>query len=154
MSGGRPVLATSRITRPRLRLVTGVGLGLWLSGGGWLLSHDVFVPQGEFGPSYRSADAWLLALHGAFGFAALWLLGLLWGTHIGAGWRGARRRWSGGAMLGLAGILVATGFCLYYCGDEEIRERIAVLHWGLGLAAPGAYLLHRFGRKSSIRRRP
>lgn len=137
---------TSRITRPRRRLVSGVGLGLWLTGAGWLLSHVVFVPQGEFGPSYRSADAWILTLHGAFGFAAIWLFGLLWGTHVLAGWGQRRRRMSGSVLFGVLGLIVATGYGLYYGGDETIRGWVSLLHWSLGLASLGAFLAHRAAR--------
>lgn len=152
MSGHHRPFATSRITRSRRRLVSGVGLGLWLTGAAWLLSHDLFVPQGEFGPSYRSADAWCLMLHGALGFAALGLFGLLWGTHVTAGWPQLRRRKSGGALFGLASLLVLTAYGLYYCGDEAIRSWISLTHWSLGLAAPGVFLLHRFGGRRASRR--
>jgi len=147
MSGPRPILATSRIPRRRRRFVSGVALGLWVSGVVWLLSHEAFAPAGEFGPSYRSADAWILMLHGLLGFVAVWCLGLLWGTHVGAGWAQSRRRWSGGSLLCVAGILVLSGWGLYYCGDEDLRGRIATLHWVLGLIAPAVFLPHRFGAK-------
>jgi len=154
MTGFRGPIVTGRIARPRRRLVSGVALGLWLTGVVWLLSHEVFVPQGEFGPSPRSADAWILMLHAAFGFAALWLLGLLWGTHVTAGWAQGRRRGTGGAVFGLASLLVLTAYGLYYCGDETIRPWIATVHWGFGLAAPGAFLLHQsVGRLRAARRR-
>lgn len=145
MSGSRRPLATSRIARPRRRIVSGVGLCLWLTGAVWLLSHEVFVPQGEYGPAYRGLDAWILMLHGALGFAALWLFGLLWGTHITAGWAQSRRRRSGTALFGLASLLFLSAYGLYYCGDEAIRPWIAVTHWSLGLAAPGMFILHRLG---------
>lgn len=145
--GRRP---PARISRRRRLIVHGAGLGLWLSGVLWLLSHHVFVPEGEFGPTHRAADAWLLAAHGAFGFAALWVFGLLWGVHIPAGWAQGRRRPTGAALSAVIGLLAGTGWALYYCGDEALRPAVSRVHWVLGLAAPVALILHRRRRKSGF----
>ena len=159
MNASRPALATARMSRTRRRLVGGVAFGLWSSGAVWLLSHEAFAPVGEFGPSSRGMDAWILMLHGLLGWAGIWCLGLLWGTHVGAGWAQGRRRWTGAALLGIAGLLALSGCGLFYCGDEDIRRWTATLHWILGLIAPAAFLPHRFGaskraRTGRIRGRP
>jgi len=139
--------ATSRLSRPRRRLLDGVALGLWLTGLAWLVSHEWAPPAGEFGPAARPLDGWLLRAHGALGFAALWLFGLLWGVHIPAGWGQRRRRLTGAGLFGCLGVLVATGYGLYYCGDETIRPIVATAHWGIGLASAAAFLAHRFARR-------
>ncbi|MEJ2083700.1 MAG: hypothetical protein P8Y94_16425, partial [Acidobacteriota bacterium] len=69
-----------------------VGIGVVLTGGSWLLFHHFLVEQGEFGPEPTRLEPWLLTLHGAFAFAAVWVLGLLWGVHVTAAWPLSRRR--------------------------------------------------------------
>ncbi len=120
-----------------------VGVGVWLSGGAWLLFHYFFTKQGEFGPVENSLTPWWLRLHGAFGFAAIWIFGLLWGTHISVTWPRRRRRWSGGVLGAVFALLIVSGYLLYYVGDDSIRTVISVLHWGIGLICPVFFLFHR-----------
>jgi hypothetical protein len=147
----RPAQPTARIPRRRRGLIDAVGLGLWASGLLWLLSHHVFVPEGEFGPTHRPADAWMLMAHGAFGFAALWVFGLLWGVHVPHGWRQGRRRATGAALFAGLALLIGTGWTLYYCGDETLRPVVSTAHWAIGLAAPALLLLHRKRRTTPLR---
>jgi hypothetical protein len=74
----------------------------------------------------------------------LWVFGLLWGVHMVNAWQARRRRWSGGALFGLGAVLIATGWLLYYAGDDGLRSVASFGHWGLGLAAPALFLFHRF----------
>ena len=136
----------------RRRLLYGVGIGLWLSGAGWLVFHYFLRMQGEFGPEENPLTHWWLAAHGLFGFAALWVLGLLWGQHIVGAWRTGRRRLSGLVLCGLLAILIASGYLLYYAGGEKTRALAAIVHWAIGLALPLPYILHRI-LKSRARRR-
>lgn len=124
-----------------------VGVGVWLTGAVWLLLHYVFVRQGEFGPTTNPLEPWCIKLHGAFAFAAVWLFGLLWGVHIARLWPHKRRRWSGGILTGVFLLLIATGYLLYYVGDDRGRALISAVHWIVGLAVPAAFLWHRFKRR-------
>jgi hypothetical protein len=137
------------LSRSRIRLVYTISIGLWLSGAAWLLSHYFMVQEGEFGPLPHPLEFWSIAAHGAFGFASLWLLGLLWSVHIPAGWRSFRRRWSGGAMFGVTAFLVVSGYLLYYLGNAEVISVVAALHWAVGLGCPALFLLHRFSRDNA-----
>ncbi|HLH36916.1 MAG TPA: hypothetical protein VKX41_19750 [Alloacidobacterium sp.] len=119
------------------------GVGVWLTGGLWLLYHYFLVKQGEFGPETNPLEPWWLKLHGAFAFAAMWLFGLLWGVHISKAWPHKRRRWSGGVTAGLLIWLTLSGYLLYYIGDERIRPVVSLLHWVVGLGLPLAFLWHR-----------
>ena len=76
-----------QLSRSRLLTVYGISLGIWASGAVWLLLHYFFEQEGQFGPAPHPLEFWSIAAHGAFGFATLWLLGLLWSVHIPAGWR-------------------------------------------------------------------
>jgi len=135
-----------RLTRLRRIAVYLIGAGLWLTGALWLLSHYVVGGGDGFAMSRNPLEPWWLILHGGFGFASLWLLGLLWGVHIGAGWSSGQRRWSGGVTLGALVCLIGTGYLLYYLGDDRLRADASVLHWALGLALPVAFLIHRLAR--------
>jgi len=120
--------------------------GLWLSGGLWLLFHYFLRRTSEFGLEAHPLEPWWLRVHGAFAFAGLWLLGFLSARHIVGGWASRRRRSSGLAMLGASGLLVLSGYLLYYAGADRVRAVVSLCHWGLGLAAPALFLLHRFAR--------
>lgn len=137
------------LSRSRALTVYAISLGLWLTGAVWLLSHYFLVYEGPFGPNPHPLEFWSIAAHGAFGFASLWLFGLLWSVHIPAGWRSVRRRWSGGVMFVLTAFLVVSGYLLYYLGSAEVISVVAALHWAVGLACPALFLLHRFSRDSA-----
>jgi hypothetical protein len=138
---------SAALSRARRLGVYGVGIGLWLSGGLWLLFHYFVHVGGPFGSSPHPLEPWWLKLHGGFGFAGLWLLGLLWGAHIAYAWPQRRRRWSGGVLLGCMAWLVLSGYLLYYLGDEDLRAATSLLHWSLGLACPVVFLVHRLARR-------
>jgi len=143
----RVVKGAIRLPRPRRLGVYAVALGLWGSGVGWLVLRYGFRRVGEFGPEASPLEPWALKLHGAFAFASLWTLGLLWGAHIVNGWGAGRRRWSGSGLLGLLLFLSVTGYLLYYAGGDEVRAVVSPLHWITGLAIVAAFLLHRFARE-------
>uniref|UniRef100_A0A7V4XQL4 DUF4405 domain-containing protein n=1 Tax=Acidobacterium capsulatum TaxID=33075 RepID=A0A7V4XQL4_9BACT len=134
---------TIRISRGWRWQIYLIGVGVWLSGGLWLLFHYFFVTQGEFGPTENPLTAWWLGLHGAFAFATLWIFGLLWGMHVTAAWPRKRRRRSGAALVAVLAFLVVSGYLLYYVGDDKVRPVISVMHWAMGLAAPAFFAAHR-----------
>lgn len=136
-----------RLGRTRRWELYVTGIGVWLTGGLWLLFHHFLARQGDFGPMENPLTPWWLRLHGAFAFAAIWILGLLWGTHITAAWPRKRRRWSGGVLTGVFVFLVVSGYLLYYLGDDQVRPVVSVLHWAIGLACPLFFLLHRLRRR-------
>lgn len=136
-----------QLARKRRMILYGIAAGTWATGALWVVCHYFLMSEGPFGLTPHPLEFWSLASHGAFAFASLWLLGLLWAVHIPIGWRTSRRRWSGGAMLGVSGWLVLSGYALYYVGSEELMSISAILHWSVGLAAPALFLLHRFARE-------
>ena len=147
----KPFPRAPELSRSRTLTVYSISLGLWSTGAVWLLLHYFFVQEGPFGPGPHPLEFWSIAAHGAFAFASLWLIGLLWSVHIPAGWRSLRRRWSGGLMFGFAAFLILSGYLLYYFGDADLRPLLSVLHWGMGLACPALFLVHRFARDPAAR---
>jgi hypothetical protein len=138
------LIETPRLSKTRRVAVYVIGVGVWISGAAWLVLHYFMQQQGMFGPEPHPFEWWTLAAHGAFAFGALWLFGLLWGTHFGAAWRSLRRRVSGVAMFAVFAWLIASGYFLYYVGSDEARSLVALVHWGVGLIAPVPFILHRF----------
>lgn len=134
---------SARLTRARRLGLYAVGLGVWLSGGLWLLFHHFVRRTGPLGPGPHPLEWWWLTLHGAFGFTAIWTFGWLWSAHISRGWASGRRRASGGLLVGLLSGLTLSAYLLYYVGDEQLREPISLLHWSVGLLSPIAFAAHR-----------
>ena len=147
-SASRPLLGTARLPRVRRLGLYAVGAGLWLTGGLWLVFHYLVPRPGDLGVGPHRLEPWWLTLHGAFAFAALWALGLLWGVHVVEGWALEKRRRSGLALLGAVGLLVLSGYLLYYLGNARAREVTGVVHWGIGLSCPAVFLAHRFGLRA------
>jgi hypothetical protein len=117
-----------------------------------------------------------MRLHGAAAFAGLFTLGVLAGTHIPRGWRisaphaGSKerrhaatprddhaatpsppRRWvsqrgTGLALCAMAGVLVLTGYLLYYFAPEAWRPALGWTHAGVGVAMLALVLFHRRAR--------
>ena len=134
--------------------VYAVAAGLWLSGVAWLVFHYFLGTEGPFGARPHPLEHWWLALHGALAFASLWTLGLVWGVHVVHAWPTRRKRWSGILLLAGAGLLVGSGYLLYYAGDDALRTDVALVHWILGLACPALFLAHRFARRAAVEPRP
>jgi hypothetical protein len=131
------------LTRSRRWALYVIGIGVWLTGGLWLLVHYFYVVPGEFGAQNSPFEPWWLRLHGAFSFAAIWVFGLLWGAHVTKLWPSLRRRWSGGVMTAIFAWLIVSGYLLYYLGNETLRALVSIGHWGIGLLSPVFFLFHR-----------
>ena len=121
-------------------------LALLCSGGGWLLAHYLFgAGAGELP---HPAEPWLIKLHGLAAFIALFLFGALAAAHIPQGWRltsrprHAARRGSGVALCVLGGLLVLSGYLLYYFAPEALRPALGWAHAAVGLAMAGLALRH------------
>jgi hypothetical protein len=131
----------SRLSRARRAGIYAVGIGL--TGVLWLVLHYFVAYPGRFGPARSPLEPWSLTLHGAFGFAAIWIFGLLWDVHVQTRWPRGKRRLSGGLLAAFFGWLIVSGYLLYYAGDEELRAAVSRGHWLIGLAAPAAFAAHR-----------
>jgi hypothetical protein len=145
-----------RLSQTHERWVYGIGAVLFLSGLGWLIAHYFFAPASEFGETaVAPSEPWWLRVHGGAAMVFLIALGSLLPGHIKLAWKFRQNLGSGFLMLGIAGVLILTGYGLYYAGGEETRPWISLIHWAVGIAAGGGLLLHvQLGKRRSERPRP
>ena len=80
------------------------------------------------------------------------------GLSIGSGREGVDAtliRMSGAGLLAVFGILIATGYGLYYAGGDKLREWISFVHLWVGMALPLLIVAHiwmgRMTRKMAAR---
>lgn len=132
----------SLLSRRRRWLTYTVLGGLWATGAAWLVLRYGMQRVGEFGPAPHPLQPWALRGHALFAFATLWLGGLLWAVHIAPTWRRGHRRASGILAVASLLLLVASGYLLYYIGDDRWRVSVSTLHWAIGLIAIVPFLIH------------
>ena len=139
---------SGRLSHRHRRLVYGILAAVWLSGVLWLIFHYFMMRRGEFGAEPHPLEAWWLRLHGAAAFAALWLGGLVWAMHIRMGLARPRRRISGIVLIALFVVLAASGYLLYYAGDDALRDAVRLLHWLVGVVLIVPFLFHSLCARS------
>jgi hypothetical protein len=126
------------------RLVYAVLLALWISGSAWLWLQFL-APPGAF-DGHQAQPLWM-KLHGLAAMVFLVLLGALLPTHVRPGWAKKKQRLSGTLLLGLLGVLIASGWGLYYLSEDQGRRAVSLLHWILGLSLPVFSIYHFVRRK-------
>jgi hypothetical protein len=139
-----------RLTRRHRSWIYASGALLFLSGVAWLIAHFGLRSAGEFGQVESPIAPWSLRIHGAAAMLALVVLGTLLPSHVRRAWHARRHRTAGALLLGVNGLLIASGYALYYAGGEETRAIVSPLHWAVGLLLPIALVWHV--RTASTRR--
>ena len=109
---------------------------------------------GVFGVLFLSGTAWwvlkwrteeadptswvatLAKIHGGAAMLALVVLGTLVPMHIRRGWRIRRNRLAGATLTVACGLLVVSGYLLYYAGGESLRKTATYIHEFLGVGLP------------------
>jgi hypothetical protein len=135
-----------RLAGPHRWSVYFVSAILWISGLAWLCFKPLWAP-----PTQALDSPWpqlLMKLHGAAAMIFLILIGTLI-VHVLRAWASGRNRLSGLSLLGSVLVLTATGWMLYYAGDESTRLVASYAHSAMGLALALILILHViFGRRS------
>ncbi len=149
-----PNTRTAKLADWQIWLLSISGTVLWLSGAGWLLLHYYGQSQGEFGPQINPMEPWFLRAHGLALIPALLGFGGLFVVHFPKGWKVKRQRYLGVALTTLVGMLILSGYMLYYVGDEALRDWTSVLHWSFGLGVPIIFIWHYRGRKTKKQNMP
>jgi hypothetical protein len=132
-------------------------LTLFLTGLVWAWLHYFHRTEGEFGPEFNPMEPWLLKAHGAAAMVSLIVLGTLLTVHVKRGWQAKVNRRSGVSVLTIFGVLIVSGYALYYVGEERIRALVSNIHLWVGLGMPVVLILHIvLGRRvySALNRQP
>lgn len=119
-----------------------VAVTLFLSGAAWVLFGWLAERDEARAEWLRSLKPWALQLHGAAAMALLVALGILIPLHIRRAWQARRNRTNGAFFVTVTALLVATGYGLYYFGDDRWRSAASWIHLILGFAAPVLLALH------------
>lgn len=117
----------------------------------WLAMHYLAGAGADSLP--HPLEPWLMRLHGAAGFAGLFMAGVLAAAHVPQGWRMTTRnlrlrqhkagqRRTGLALCVLGGLAALSGYLLYYFAPEDLRALIGWSHAVLGLALVALLPLH------------
>jgi cation transport ATPase len=139
-----------RLSPRHERWVLGISIALLISGVLWLAFHYMLTVPGEFGESRHPLEAWWLRLHGAAAMAFLVAWGTLLPIHIRRAWQLRRNYRTGVVMFSVVTVLVTTGYGLYYASGENLRLWMSVIHWGIGITAMPALILHvLIGKRSA-----
>jgi hypothetical protein len=120
--------------------VYGVAAALFVTGAAWLAADA--LKDGPSGDAWQEIGANLLMVHGGAAMAMLMVFGALFPLHVRRGWRARKNRVSGGVMVTLNALLIATAFGLYYCGSELMRPWISDAHIAAGFALAALIVIH------------
>jgi len=120
---------------------------LVVTGVAWLIANQ--FKSSANGELWQAAAANLLMPHGGAATISLLLIGALFPVHIRMSWMRGKNRLTGGLMVSIGAVLIATAFGLYYTGSDLLRPWISWTHIGFGLAVPLLALVHIVtGRRS------
>jgi hypothetical protein len=106
----------------------------------------------DIGLSENPLQVWWLRLHAGTATAAIWLLGYISAIHVQRNWGAGQRRSTGLLFVSAFGLLVVTGYLLYYVDADKPAAMLSSIHWVVGLCVPAAFLLHRGwrGRRGAL----
>jgi hypothetical protein len=134
-----------------------VGAVLLLTGLGWLALHYRGGLAAAADGLPHPLEAWALRLHGLAAYFGLFMFGILAAAHVPQGWclsrrpRWAHQRASGVLLSGLAALLAASGYALYYFAPEWFRPTLGWTHAAAGLAMAAALAWHHPRRRTARR---
>jgi len=120
-----------------------IGASVWASGVLYWTYDHYMLRHTDIGLSEDPLQVWWLYLHAGSATLATWLLGYMSAIHVQRNWSGGLRRSTGLLFVTAFGLLILTGYLLYYVEADRPERLIASIHWIIGLCAPAAFLLHR-----------
>lgn len=143
-----------RLSRTQQVWIYSISGILFLSGTLWAFAHYILSGESDFGPRVSPLEPWSLRLHGAAAMAFLVLLGSLLPGHMRGAWLAKKNLPSGVAFLSLNGVLIISGYALYYVASEDLRPAASWVHLVAGVVVAPALLWHVLaGRKTNRVRR-
>lgn len=127
-----------RIPQSRRRAIYTTFGVLLITGVVWLAIHFMAEDPAEL----TALLAWNMKFHGAAAWLATYLIGTIWAAHIKLAWKLQHNRRAGAAFGLMMGLLLVSGYGLYYFNGETLRMLTEWLHWGAGGLAVGLFWLH------------
>ena len=121
---------------------------LFISGIAWIIIHNYYSFDSEFGAIPSPLEPTLLKLHGAAAPFFLLVLGALFPTHISRAYNAKINLKTGLSLLIITTILIASGYLLYYLGDEQIRNLSSYTHSILGIISIPLLVVHIISGKT------
>jgi len=114
----------------------------WFTGVLFFILNRWFETETDFGFQKHPWVFPLLRFHGAAAFLMIFLYGVLLSTHVPKSWPTRRSRFFGIMLLSQQGLMILTGYLLYYLGDPTHKEITMYVHTTLGFTYPLVLLIH------------
>jgi hypothetical protein len=119
---------------------------LWLSGVVWLCLDQFFSTRGPFGKTPHPWEQPIVLLHGIIAIASMYLLGWISAQHVSHWWSKRLRRVTGALLCTFLGVLIVSGFALFFISDDHWQRIAAVIHEISGLGVTPIAVQHWFLR--------
>ena len=128
-----------------------ITLVMMASGLIWLYFDYFIEVQTEFGASHHPLQKWFLKIHGIGSAIFIFIFGMTYVLHVQKTLKDPERRKSGWANLIFWTLMIASGYSLLYLASDEIRDYVAIFHWGLGVLSVAVLFFHssKYLRKRS-----
>ena len=111
--------------------------------------YDILEATGRDEPFSPALKVLALAVHGGAAMVFLVLVGTVLPNHVVRAWKNQRNRISGSVFLAAIGVMMVTGYGLYYFSGELLRVVTQWVHLVLGLLEPFLFVMHLvFGRRT------
>lgn len=128
-------------------------LGALLAGAlGWLVGRFVFEGHEGWGDWALNIQFWSLKVHGAGAMLSLVALGLALEALLPA-LKDRKQRLKLGSLTAMAGLLILSGWLIYYGPSGELHDWISLGHWGLGLLTVFTAASYNFYGRGAVPRR-
>ncbi len=141
-----------KISTPlRRALYASLGM-LFVSGVAWLVLHYFFASETDYGVVPAPYEPLTLQIHGVLVPIFMLVFGALFPIHIRKAFKARKNLLTGLCMLSALFVLIATGYLLYYSGNETMRSISSIGHSIIGLAIAPLLCIHIIrGRKISTK---
>ena len=106
---------------------------LFITGVAWLIIHNFYYSETDFGITPSPIEPALLKIHGLAAPIFLMVFGALFPTHISRAFKARINMKTGLFLLAILFLLITTGYSLYYIGSESLLKNSSLTHSILGV---------------------
>lgn len=120
----------------------------FLSGIIWLILHYFFAKETDFTTIPSPNEARTLAIHGLIAPFFIFVLGVIYPTHMSRSFKAQKNVTSGLIFFIFFIVIIISGYLLYYIANDKIREIFSLSHSFLGALLLPILVAHLFlGKK-------